>query len=156
MKGTMSIGENLYNARKKCGLTQKEVAEKLNVSRQTLSKWESETATPDINSFKKLAALYSTTMDLLAEYDAEVAEIERVIENTSEDVQEKVDWNKMWGKRYPVLMTYKSKVDVKNYSVPLKDLIDDIKEKYGYCDRDAFLVLKDILAQLWFGRKNKK
>ena len=74
----------------------------------------------------------------------------------SEDVQEKVDWHKMWGKRYPVLMTYKSKVDVKNYSVPLKDLIDDIKEKYGYCDRDAFLVLKDILAQLWFGWKNKK
>lgn len=86
----------------------------------------------------------------------EVEQTERVIENTSEDVQEKVDWNKMWGKRYPVLMTYKSKVDVKNYSVPLKDLIDDIKEKYGYCDRDAFLVLKDILAQLWFGRKNKK
>ena len=26
----------------------------------------------------------------------------------------------------------------------------------SYCDRDAFLVLKDILAQLWFGRKNKK
>lgn len=86
----------------------------------------------------------------------EVEQTERVIENTSKDVQEKVDWNKMWGKRYPVLMTYKSKVDVKNYSVPLKDLIDDIKEKYGYCDRDAFLVLKDILAQLWFGRKNKK
>lgn len=36
----MNLGSNLYNARKKSGLSQEEVAEKLGVSRQTISKWE--------------------------------------------------------------------------------------------------------------------
>lgn len=38
----MSLGSNLYDARKKSGLSQEEVAEKLGVSRQTISKWELE------------------------------------------------------------------------------------------------------------------
>lgn len=36
----MDLGENLYNLRKKKNLSQEEVAEKLNVTRQTISKWE--------------------------------------------------------------------------------------------------------------------
>lgn len=36
----MSLGNSLFNARKKSGLSQEDVAEKLGVSRQTISKWE--------------------------------------------------------------------------------------------------------------------
>lgn len=36
----MKLGNNLFNARKKSGLSQEEAAEKLGVSRQTISKWE--------------------------------------------------------------------------------------------------------------------
>ncbi len=39
---TMSLGSSLYHARKKSGLSQENVAEKLGVSRQTISKWETE------------------------------------------------------------------------------------------------------------------
>lgn len=38
----MNIGNSLFQARKKCGLSQEEVAEKLDVSRQTVSKWETD------------------------------------------------------------------------------------------------------------------
>ena len=38
----MSLGSSLYHARKKSGLSQENVAEKLGVSRQTISKWETE------------------------------------------------------------------------------------------------------------------
>ena len=38
----MSLGTSLYQARRKSGLSQEEVAEKLGVSRQTVSKWELE------------------------------------------------------------------------------------------------------------------
>lgn len=38
----MSLGNSLYHARKKSGLSQENVAEKLGVSRQTISKWETE------------------------------------------------------------------------------------------------------------------
>lgn len=151
----MSIGNNLYNARKKCGMTQEEVAKKLNISRQTLSKWESGDSTPDIGVFKELAVIYSTTMDKLAEYDPTVAEIEKAIENTCEKVHEKVDWNKVWGKKYPVLLSYSDKVDCEKYASVLRELLTDLQKTYGYNDRDTFLVLKDILAQLWFGEKGK-
>lgn len=36
----MSLGEHLFHARKKKGLSQEEVAEKLGINRQTVSKWE--------------------------------------------------------------------------------------------------------------------
>lgn len=38
----MNLGNNLYHARKKKGLSQEDVAEKIGVSRQTISKWETE------------------------------------------------------------------------------------------------------------------
>ena len=57
----MNLGTNLYNARKKSGLSQEEVAEKLGVSRQTISKWETDETLPDIRQAKRLAGFYRLT-----------------------------------------------------------------------------------------------
>ena len=46
----MSIGKKLYELRKQKGLSQEEVADKLNVSRQTVSKWETDQSMPDRKS----------------------------------------------------------------------------------------------------------
>ena len=54
----MGLGRNLYNARKKSGLSQEAVAEKLGVSRQTISKCELDETLPDIRQSKKLSKLY--------------------------------------------------------------------------------------------------
>ena len=51
----MNLGNNLFQARKKAGLSQETVAEKLGVSRQTISKWETDETVPDIYQSKKLA-----------------------------------------------------------------------------------------------------
>ena len=51
----MKLGENLFQARKRKGLSQEAVAEKLGVSRQTISKWETDETLPDIRQAKKLA-----------------------------------------------------------------------------------------------------
>ena len=59
----MNLGNNLFNARKKSGLSQEEVAEKLGVSRQTISKWETDETLPDIRQAKKLALLYHLSLD---------------------------------------------------------------------------------------------
>ena len=45
----MSLGSSLYHARKKSGLSQENVAEKLGVSRQTISKWETNETLPDLH-----------------------------------------------------------------------------------------------------------
>lgn len=78
----MTLGNHLYNARKKSGLSQEDVAAKLGVSRQTISKWELDETLPDIRQAKRLAVLYHLSLDELIDFDIDVKEIERVIENT--------------------------------------------------------------------------
>ncbi|MEY8285273.1 helix-turn-helix transcriptional regulator [Lachnospiraceae bacterium 50-23] len=61
----MGLGNNLFNARKKKGMSQEAVAEKLGVSRQTISKWETDETLPDIRQSKRLAVLYDLSLDEL-------------------------------------------------------------------------------------------
>lgn len=145
----MNLGENLFQARKKKGLSQEAVAEKLGVSRQTISKWETDETLPDIRQAKKLAVLYGLTLDELIEFDADVQEIQEVINKTTEETVNKVDWTKMWAEKYPILARYQEEVDISGYEEQLEKLLLDMEKQYGYNALDAFLVLKDILGQLW-------
>ena len=99
----MNLGNSLFNARKKSNLSQEDVAGKLGVSRQTISKWETGETLPDIRQSKNLAVLYHVSLDELIEFDIELKEIEQAIENTNEEIQQKVDWTKVWAKKYPIL-----------------------------------------------------
>ena len=145
----MTLGNHLYNARKKSGLSQEDVAAKLGVSRQTISKWELDETLPYIRQAKRLAVLYHLSLDELIDFDIDVKEIERVIENTSEETQKKIDWTKAWSKKYPVLGVYRQTVDVEKYGRELQKLLGQLKIEYGYNDLDALLVLKDILGRVW-------
>lgn len=145
----MNLGENLFQARKKKGLSQEAVAEKLGVSRQTISKWETDETLPDIRQAKKLAVLYGLTLDELIEFDTDVQEIQEVINKTTEETVNKVDWTKIWAEKYPILARYQDEVDVAGYEEQLQKMLFDMEKEYGYNALDAFLVLKDILGQLW-------
>ena len=70
----MEIGKKLKDARMKSGFTQETVAEKINVSRQTISNWENEKSYPDIISVIALSDLYSTSLDDLLKGDREMME----------------------------------------------------------------------------------
>lgn len=70
----MEIGKKLKNARMKSGFTQENVAEKINVSRQTISNWENEKSYPDIISVIELSDLYSISLDDLLKGDQEMME----------------------------------------------------------------------------------
>lgn len=65
----MEIGKKLKNARVQSGMTQENVAEKINVSRQTISNWENEKSYPDIISVIELSNLYSISLDVLLKGD---------------------------------------------------------------------------------------
>ena len=149
----MNLGNHLFQARKRCGLTQEEVAEKLGVSRQTISKWETDETLPDIRQSKRLAVLYRLSLDELIDFDLDVQEVQQAIERTSAALEEKIDWTKAWGRKYPILLTYRQDVDVDSYAVRLEAMIEELRSCCGYNEQDAFLVLKDILAAVWKGRK---
>lgn len=151
----MSLGNSLFNARKRSGLSQEDVAEKLGVSRQTISKWELDETLPDIWQSKHLSNLYHVTLDELIDFDVDVKEIEQMIENINEKTEQKIDWTNVWGKKYPILTTYQEKVDVDEYIIKIKELLDNLKMRYGYNDLDAMLVLKDILSRTWNNKEQQ-
>ena len=150
----MNLGNNLFQARKKAGLSQEAVAEKLGVSRQTISKWETDETIPDIYQSKKLAKLYHLTLDELIDFDIDIKEIEEIIKNTNEEKEDKINWTNAWGKKYPVLKTYSQTVDISKYSTIIREMLNSLKNNYGFNELDSMLVLKDILYHEWKDNNN--
>ena len=148
----MSIGKRLYEARKNAGLSQEEVAEKLNVARQTISKWELDETIPDLKQGEELSKIYGKEISELINED-EYKEIKEVLKNTNEKNALKINWTKVWSKKYPVLGTYQSVVDVDKYAKEISRLLTMLEEDYNYNKLDAMLVLKDILAHTWKDNK---
>ena len=61
----MTLGERLYQLRKQKYITQDELADIMNVSRQSISKWELDQTYPDIDNLVRLAEYYDVSVDFL-------------------------------------------------------------------------------------------
>ncbi len=82
----MDLGKNLYNLRKNKNLSQEEVAEKLNVTRQTISKWETNESKPDFDKILPICELFNiTTEELLIGINTEKKELNETINNKNTD-----------------------------------------------------------------------
>lgn len=68
----MSIGEKIIELRKKYNLTQEKLAEKIGISRQTLSNWESNITTPDLKQAGVLAQILKINLNELANNNLEI------------------------------------------------------------------------------------
>ncbi len=67
------IGQNILSLRTRNELTQEELALKVGVARQTVAKWESGDAIPDLDNACKLAELFDVSLDALVHHDEERA-----------------------------------------------------------------------------------
>lgn len=67
----MKLHEKIFNQRKLKGMSQEELAEKIGVSRQAVSKWETGEALPEITKLKALAEVFGVTTDFLLNDDEE-------------------------------------------------------------------------------------
>lgn len=88
----MNIGEKLFELRKEKNLSQEEVADKLNVSRQTISKWETNQSTPDFDKIIPICELFKiSTEELLTGKKTEEEERKNIEEPkvTKEEVRRK-------------------------------------------------------------------
>ena len=61
----MTLGEKIKEARKQCGLSQEQLAEKMAVSRSAVAKWETDKGLPDIENLKALSRLLNVSVDYL-------------------------------------------------------------------------------------------
>ncbi len=87
----MTTGQRIKEARKKAGLTQKELGEKLGVAYQTLAQWENDLRNPKYDTIKRIAAALGVEWTELVPEDKQGATIvEYVIENAGLTVIDKV------------------------------------------------------------------
>lgn len=71
----MKLHEKIFNQRKLRGMSQEELAEKIGVSRQAVSKWETGEALPEIIKLKALADVFGVTTDFLLDDSKETFEV---------------------------------------------------------------------------------
>ena len=64
----MNIGTNIYTLRKEKKITQAQLAEKLGVSEQAISKWENDQCAPDVSLFPIIAEFFGVSIDRLFGY----------------------------------------------------------------------------------------
>ena len=104
----MSIGNNIYRLRKNKGLTQSDIADKLNVSFQSVSLWERDEAVPDIDNLISLSELFNVSLDRLVKGD---------IDNSYELTSRLFDEDKM----YTFIKTYARENNLRQtmYALPL-------------------------------------
>ena len=95
----MTFSERMVRARKKTGMTQSEVAERLNVSFQAISLWERGESTPEISKLADISELYQISLDWLLTGKQE----ERVCIDFQESLSDRLfDENRM----YTYIKTY--------------------------------------------------
>lgn len=70
----MALSEKLYELRKKSGLSQEQLAEQLGVSRQAISKWESDKAVPESDTLLTISRYFHVTLDDLLKEENPISE----------------------------------------------------------------------------------
>ena len=81
----IEIANRLVNLRKEMGLSQEQLAEKIGVSRQAVSKWERSEASPDTDNIILLARLYNISLDELLRTEDDIPQTEEATEETAEE-----------------------------------------------------------------------
>ena len=103
----IDIANRLYELRKRNNFSQEELAEKIGVSRQAVSKWERAEASPDTDNLILLAKLYNVSMDELLSTDEPVEPAsfaERQASRAAENNEEEESHGNRWlAFPYPVL-----------------------------------------------------
>lgn len=84
----LEIANKLYNLRKKNGLSQEALAEKLGISRQSISKWERAESSPDTDNLIALARLYNISLDELLLNDIKKSEQDESLSEQTENDKE--------------------------------------------------------------------
>ena len=74
----MELGEKILELRKKMNFSQEELSEKVNVTRQTISKWELGETCPDIKQAKELSKIFSISLDEMVGNDISEVVVEKV------------------------------------------------------------------------------
>jgi len=133
----VKTGDKIAKARKNVNLTQDQLAELLGVTRQTVSKWESDLAFPETAKIARLSEVLKVSCDYLLKDDKLM-----VAELSSQSADNyAIEWTKL----YPILGEYQNTVDCNQYHRIFTGMIKEMKTTYNYTLEESILSLKDLL-----------
>lgn len=161
----MTLGEKIRESRRKCGLSQEQLADKMSVSRSAIAKWETDKGLPDVGNLKLLARLLSTSLDRLLD-DAEEAD-ESVIREKYNLIAygpgcKKVKKDRVVRERFPnakiyTLLARQELTELKRFSDNVTDchttvdeLIKDVNKSFYLIEidgRQLFVTLTDSFIE---------
>ncbi len=108
----MNISDKILNLSKDNGMSQELLAEKLGVSRQSVSKWESGGALPDVDKIVAMSALFGVSTDYLLKEDA-----------TNEEPKEEADTSEAFIEENDVTIQYKPTKNKKRFALKITALV---------------------------------
>jgi transcriptional regulator with XRE-family HTH domain len=98
----MTLGKKLKEIRKKFGLSQENLAEIMNVSRQTITKWESDNGLPDVSNLQELSKVFGITVDYLLNNENQLPALSMRKELNKEKYKNKLTmYNEVLKEYYP-------------------------------------------------------
>ena len=164
---TIELANRLVEFRKKFGYSQEELGNQLNVSRQSISNWESGEVTPAIDYLKELAKLYGTTLDDLLNCDKPVDEVLGKKSNEFKTENNKGDDGSFIvddGKSFVhvskdglhVIDEDGSRVDIDKNGININDIKSSSKNDYKHYDDYNIKIDNDLKAKAVFVSKNKR
>lgn len=129
----MTFAENLKSIRKQAGMSQEQLAEKLGVSRQAVTKWETDTGIPDIENIMAISALFDISIDELLSNERRVKKTtEYLFESVTEyDIDEPKRYDMKFGGAKQILLSgYEGeKIRIRLMSNTISTLQNDFKVK---------------------------
>lgn len=129
----MSFGEKLKELRQRKKISQEQLAEKLYVSRQAVTKWENGTGMPDVENLIAIAALFNESLDnLLSNEKSILTKHEFLYESKTEydlDEEKRIDIKIGCAHEVVVQKTEKEKIQIMLASNKLSQIMQDVKVK---------------------------
>ena len=129
----MTLAEKLKSMRKQAGLSQEQLAEKLGVSRQAVTKWETDAGIPDIENVMAISALFDISMDeLLSNEKGAKKPTDYLFESITEyDIDEPKRFDMKFGgaKKFVLSGCESEKIHIRLVSNTLSTLQNDFKVK---------------------------
>ena len=147
----MTLGEKIREARRKCGFSQEQLAEKMSVSRSAIAKWETDKGLPDVGNLKMLARLLNVSVDQLLD-EGEASALSVIRENydlfTLGYGCSKIKKDRLIREKYPdatiiPLQGRRDPVDLRSFSGRQADCRADPVVSLKNGDRAFYLVEKD-------------
>lgn len=161
----MKISEKIIILRKRMGYSQEDLANELDISRQSVYKWESGVAVPELSKVKKIAKLFNISFDKLLDDEIDITVESVVVEKTPVSINIKkgyretfVSNNKLNLDQADIDNGYpkERKIKNKNRKTIFEERIKNMKKHLEELGATSYLLLQDDLAGCFFENNNNK